>query len=1291
MKRFYLILILLLSLAFIGFAQGSKSTLLSEGFESSTFPPEEWTTKNIDGYNQWSSYSGGANSSSYAASVGYGSITQENWLITPQLMPSSTDNQLTFWAKTSGAYSTIYFNVKVSTTDNNLESFSSTSLFAMENSSDATEISSTWTQYTVDLSSFIDQPLFIGFQIVGGGDRIHLDDITGIPYAEFANDLKVKSLIIPSTTDFKFDGDNVALSAIIKNIGTTDQTNAAINFKVDGISVKSELLSIAAGVTDTVSITWTATVGLHSVAVEVPSDDNSFANSQNSSLIVYPVGSLVESFEGTTFPPTNWTNESSKWLGATFNYYNGTKCAGVYSSNYKLITPKLIIADGDSLSFYGYAYTGNTFSVLSSEDLIKWDTLGNYAGTSSNVNYKIYFNGTNNASSIGNRYIAFVAGGQYGSLYVDMVSGPQIYPVTDDFELLSFAKKTNADFARAGSPVDFTVVVRNNAAVSQSKTVYLKNGSTVLVSTDSKTLSQGETDTLTISWVPDQGYPAITLTAELPSDDVLGNNKATIGTYVYPKDPVSANISLDFESATSLPDYWISDNISSATWKVVSGQVYSPSCTAHKGVSMLDFQCYANTGNVKLTSPWLNLPYNTYKISFWLYRDATTWTATKADLVNVRVNSTPDTSGSVLVGTINRSTSLEPTVAAAGWYYYEFHADCSNITTGFVIFEGASVGSYCNIYIDDLSIEGIPPYDASLTAINAPTNTIWGYPAASKDVKVVLKNTGENSLTSATIHWSVNGDAQTDYAWNGSLDYTESDTVSIATDHSFDAGAVYSIEATVDAVNDTITSNNSVQGSVNVKLSLPLPYANGFEDATNPTEDWLVKDMDGDGFSWEVSSASPKFGSQHIRSASYNETTSEELTPDNWLISPGLHIAHNKAFLSYYVGAGDNDYFAEKYQVLISETGTDTADFSTVLRTETLTGKAYKQVVLDLNEYQGKTIFIAFRHFDCTNNLYLNIDSVALYYPAVYNVTLTANPAEAGTVSDNVEFIDGESVTVKATANAGYEFVNWTEGSVEISTNLDYTYTPTAENHSLVANFNLLTYTISATAGDNGSITPSGDVVVNYGTDQEFAFTPTTGYKVSSVQVDGSSVGAVNTYKFTGVVANHSISVSFEELTYTVTFTVLHGTDPVSGANISIDGVSGALTSNASGVATVALKNGTYAYTITANGYDTYTGNLTVTDSNLDIAVNITATGIGNNTLSSVSVYPNPFNTFVKVDNTSNVAVVIVSDIIGNEVKRLHVGNSESLTINLNLPSGTYLFTFIDNNGKRITKKLIKR
>lgn len=80
-----------------------------------------------------------------------------------------------------------------------------------------------------------------------------------------------------------------------------------------------------------------------------------------------------------------------------------------------------------------------------------------------------------------------------------------------------------------------------------------------------------------------------------------------------------------------------------------------------------------------------------------------------------------------------------------------------------------------------------------------------------------------------------------------------------------------------------------------------------------------------------------------------------------------------------------------------------------------------------------------------------------------------------------------------------------------------------------VANVN---YSVTSSAGSNGSISPSGTVTVNSGSGQTFIVTPNSGYQVGSVIVDGSNVSLTGgtTYTFPNVTANHTISVNFSRI-----------------------------------------------------------------------------------------------------------------------------------------------------------------
>jgi len=88
-----------------------------------------------------------------------------------------------------------------------------------------------------------------------------------------------------------------------------------------------------------------------------------------------------------------------------------------------------------------------------------------------------------------------------------------------------------------------------------------------------------------------------------------------------------------------------------------------------------------------------------------------------------------------------------------------------------------------------------------------------------------------------------------------------------------------------------------------------------------------------------------------------------------------------------------------------------------------------------------------------------NIQVISIM-PSTFNITVTANPSQGGTVTGGGTYNSGQSCTVSATANTGYTFTNWTENGNVVSTNASYTFTVEG-NRSLVANFEANTIPLS--------------------------------------------------------------------------------------------------------------------------------------------------------------------------------------------------------------------------------------
>jgi len=148
---------------------------------------------------------------------------------------------------------------------------------------------------------------------------------------------------------------------------------------------------------------------------------------------------------------------------------------------------------------------------------------------------------------------------------------------------------------------------------------------------------------------------------------------------------------------------------------------------------------------------------------------------------------------------------------------------------------------------------------------------------------------------------------------------------------------------------------------------------------------------------------------------------------------------------------------------------------------------------------------------------------------AINTFTLTYVAGTHGTISgtspQTVNYgANGSAVT--AVADSGYHFTSWDDGGLAA----ERTDTNITANHTYTANFEATaptTYSITASAGSHGSISPSGATTVNSGDNQSYNITADSGYHVSNVLVDGSSVGAVSSYTFNTVTADHTISATF--------------------------------------------------------------------------------------------------------------------------------------------------------------------
>lgn len=135
---------------------------------------------------------------------------------------------------------------------------------------------------------------------------------------------------------------------------------------------------------------------------------------------------------------------------------------------------------------------------------------------------------------------------------------------------------------------------------------------------------------------------------------------------------------------------------------------------------------------------------------------------------------------------------------------------------------------------------------------------------------------------------------------------------------------------------------------------------------------------------------------------------------------------------------------------------------------------------------------------------------------------------------------EGSPASILINPAVGYHITGLTDngksiGLSSIIANVNGTFTYSIplvyEDHNILVTFEKYKYTINAEVGQGGTITPSGNVSVNYGENQSFTITPDEGYMISQILVDGTALTSTdNTYAFNNVTGNHTISATFNAL-----------------------------------------------------------------------------------------------------------------------------------------------------------------
>jgi len=315
-----------------------------------------------------------------------------------------------------------------------------------------------------------------------------------------------------------------------------------------------------------------------------------------------------------------------------------------------------------------------------------------------------------------------------------------------------------------------------------------------------------------------------------------------------------------------------------------------------------------------------------------------------------------------------------------------------------LIFNGGLFNEECGLEIKD-------PFGATLysfTEGNNPTpgSTFYTFVASCTPPSCLMPSgLSANNITinSAQLSW-VPGGSET--AWNiqyGPAGFSlGSGTIVNVTTNPYvltglASGITYDwyIQADCGGGNTSYWTSTPSQFTTLCNAVTTFPFTESFEGTIFPPACWLNLDVDGDGKKWEVRNNPTQWpaydGSNVAVSASW---VNVPLTPNNYLITPQFAIPNSNMVLKFYVAPQDPEWPNEFIGVEVSTTNNQPSSFTSVYTTTLQAADTiWREVTIPLSNYNGQNIYIAFRHYNCTDLFYVKIDKVQVMQSSEIDVT----------------------------------------------------------------------------------------------------------------------------------------------------------------------------------------------------------------------------------------------------------------------------------------------------------------
>ncbi len=185
-------------------------------------------------------------------------------------------------------------------------------------------------------------------------------------------------------------------------------------------------------------------------------------------------------------------------------------------------------------------------------------------------------------------------------------------------------------------------------------------------------------------------------------------------------------------------------------------------------------------------------------------------------------------------------------------------------------------------------------------------------------------------------------------------------------------------------------------------------------------------------------------------------------------------------------------------------------------------------VIVD-GDHLGSLSEYTFKNISTNHTIYAIFSTTKAYY-------IKTTVSKGGKISPSglvpCDFSTFQTFTI--TPNNGYKIKDVKVDGVSVGAVSTYTFYNITSDHTIEAVFEPLTFFITTIVNSGGTIMPLGSIGAKSNESMTFTVSPSQGYKIKDVKVDGVSVGAVSTYTFYNITSDHTIEAVFEPLKYKI-------------------------------------------------------------------------------------------------------------------------------------------------------------